>query len=279
MRDRCGASARRDWRSLDEFITLYSMKTNQLANPSQRPGYGPLPTAQLSRRRSHLSTARGAMLNVLINQPQPCTVAALSGLIRQHPNTIREHLDGLSSQGLVVRTRAAGQRRGRPAWLYKAAPEVGVDPGAREYAALALALAAHIARISAQPGMDAIEAGRSWGRELVRESQISQSQASGRGAPPSAVAARREVVTILDGLGFAPSADARVGVVKLRRCPLIEAAHRNQQVVCSVHLGLVRGVLDELGADADRTERTALQPFSEPGACRLDLIPRTKSAR
>ena len=255
------------------------MKTNQLVSPSRRPGYGPLPTGQLSRRRSHLSTAREGILNVLIDQPQPCTVAALSALTRQHPNTIREHLDGLTSQGLVVRTRAAAEGRGRPAWLYSAAPEVGVDPGAREYAALAMALAAHILRTSAQPGMDAIEAGRSWGRELVRENQNSQGQAPGCGAPPSAIAARREVVTILDGLGFAPTADARVGVVKLRRCPLIEAAHRNQEVVCSVHLGLVRGVLEELGGDPDRTERTALQPFSEPGACRLDLIPRSVTAR
>jgi predicted ArsR family transcriptional regulator len=262
-----------------KFITLCSVKTNPLRSPSQRAGYGPLPTAQLSRRRSHLSTAREAILNVLIGQPQPCTVSALSALIRQHPNTIREHLDGLSSQGLVVRTRTSMQRRGRPAWLYSAAPEVVVDPGAREYAALASALAEHIARTSAQPGADAIEAGRSWGRELVLESQNSQSQGSGRGVSHSAVAARREVVTILDGLGFAPSADARVGVVKLRRCPLIEAAHRNQQVVCSVHLGLVRGVLQELGADPDQTERTALQPFSEPGACSLDLISRSTTTR
>jgi len=84
---------------------------------------------------------------------------------------------------------------------------------------------------------------------------------------------------MLDGLGFAPSADARVGVVKLHRCPLLEAAHRNPQVVCAVHLGMARGALDELGADPERTEETALQPFSEPGACRLDLLVRSTTAR
>ena len=91
------------------------------------------------------------------------------------------------------------------------------------------------------------------------------------------MAARREVVTLLEELGFAPSADARLGVVKLHRCPLLQAAHQNPEVVCGVHLGLVRGALDELGAAPDQSERTALQPFSEPGACRLDLLPRRGS--
>jgi predicted ArsR family transcriptional regulator len=86
------------------------------------------------------------------------------------------------------------------------------------------------------------------------------------------------VVSLLEGLGFAPSTDARVSVVKLHRCPLLEAAHRNPEVVCSVHLGLVRGALDELGADSARTEGIALQPFSEPGACRLDMLPRSTTA-
>jgi hypothetical protein len=42
-------------------------------------------------------------------------------------------------------------------------------------------------------------------------------------------------------------------------------------VVCGVHLGIVRGALEEYGADSDRTD---LQPFAEPGACRLDLLTR-----
>ena len=146
------------------------------------------------------------------------------------------------------------------------------------YAALACVLAAHIRRTSAQPSADAIEAGRLWGRELVREANLNKGQVTSAVAH-SAVATRRTVVTVLEGLGFAPSTDARVCVVKLHRCPLLEAAHRNPQVVCSVHLGLVRGALDALGADPERTERTALQPFSEPGACRLDMFPRSATAQ
>ena len=269
-----GTSACRDWRRRHKFITLYSVKTNLTSTVDPRPGYGPLPTAQVSRRMSNLSTARAGILDVLIDQPEPRTVAALSALLGQHPNTIREHLDKLSSGGLVVRTRAAAEGRGRPAWLYSAAPAVGAEPGSREYATLASVLAAQIGRTSRQPRADAIEAGRMWGQELARESPVSEGQVLGRTVSMSAVAFRRRVVSLLDGLGFDPSVDARVGVVKLRRCPLLEAAHRNPQVVCAVHLGMVRGVLDELGADPKHTEDTALQPFSEPGACRLDLLRR-----
>jgi predicted ArsR family transcriptional regulator len=263
---------------MTKFITLCSVKTNQGPSVGLRPGYGPLPTARANRRRARLSIARAGILDVLVDQPEPCTVRALSALTRQHPNTIREHLDGLVDDRLVVRTRALAQGRGRPAWLYRTTPEAGSEPGAREYAGLASALAAQIARTSAQPRADSIEAGRMWGRELVRGSPVTvalvadEDPVPGTAMPPSAVATRRRVVTLLEELGFAPSPDARVGVVKLRRCPLLEAAHQHPEVVCAVHLGVVRGALDELGADPDRTERTTLEPFSEPGACRLNLL-------
>jgi predicted ArsR family transcriptional regulator len=231
-------------------------------------------------RRGHLSAARADILDALTDQPEPCTIRALSALTRRHPNTIREHLNALADDRLAVRTRAAGQSRGRPAWLYSTNPEVGSDPGVREYAGLASALAAQIAR-SRQPRVDAIEAGRRWGHELMRRSAVAagEGQVPGAAMAPTAVGARRAVVTLLEELGFAPSPDARVGVVKLRRCPLLEAAHQHPEVVCAVHLGLVRGALDELGTEPERSERTALQPFSEPGACRLDLLPRSATAR
>jgi predicted ArsR family transcriptional regulator len=266
-----------------QFITLCPVKTSEAATADPPPGYGPLPSRRASRRQGHLSSARADLLDILIDQPEPCTVKALSALTGQHPNTTREHLAGLVQGGLAVRSRTSAQRRGRPASLYSAAPEIGSGPGAREYAGLASALAAQIARTSPKPRADSIEAGRAWGRELVRRPlmaavDVRMAAAVGEGSVPlaanarSAMAARRQVVTLLEKLGFAPSPDARFRVVKLCRCPLLEAAHQHPEVVCGVHLGVVRGALEELGADPGRTERTALQPFSEPGACRLDLL-------
>ena len=279
---------------MGKFITLCSVKTNQGSTAWPQTGYGPLRTPRVTRRLAHLSTARARILDVLIDQPEPCTVAALSELIRQHPNTIREHLDTLLYDRLVVRTRADVLGPGRPAWLYSAAPDAGSEPGSREYAALASALAAQISRTSGQPYADAIEAGRMWGRDLVRQSRTTSDPSSETGANETVskkgtalrtasashgVVARREVIDLLEELGFAPSADARAGVVKLHRCPLLEAAHQQPEVVCGVHLGLVRGALEELGNDPERTESTSLQPFSEPGACRLDLLPRRGTAK
>ena len=60
--------------------------------------------------------------------------------------------------------------------------------------------------------------------------------------------ARDRTVELLDDLGYEPDQDAaEPSEVRLRRCPLLEAARRNPGIVCSVHLGLLRGVLVEYG--------------------------------
>lgn len=225
-----------------------------------RPGFGPAPST--SPRVRPLSTSRAALLETLRAQPEPATLAALVTASGLHPNTVREHLDGLLDDGLARRHAAEPSgRRGRPAWLYEA---TDAEPGAAgEYAGLASALAAAIDRTSLRPTEDAEAAGTDWGRELARD----------RGAEPArtAFAARREVVELLDELGFAPQADDRAGTVRLTRCPLLAAAHRYPAVVCGVHLGLAKGALAEYGADPVGAE---LAPFAEPGACRLELTGR-----
>jgi predicted ArsR family transcriptional regulator len=186
-------------------------------------------------------------------------LVALADRTGLHANTLREHLEALEADGLVSRERATPTGRGRPAWLYQA-----LEPPERsEYAGLAATLAAAIHRTSRTPRADAIAAGQDWGRELAR----------GTGRPRSSgqPAARRQVVAMLQDIGFAPVADARSTTALLTRCPLLEAAHRYPDVVCGVHLGIVRGALDEYGADAERSD---LHPFSDPHGCRLDLLSR-----
>ena len=196
-------------------------------------------------------------------QAEPTTLAALVALSGLHANTVREHLDALVRAGLVRRRTEPPSGRGRPAWLYEATGRDAAE--SPEYAGLAATLAAAIHRTSAQPTEDAIEAGREWGHQLAA--------ARSAGPAKSATAARREAVNLHDDIGFAPRADARAATVRLTRCPLLEAAHRYPDVVCGVHLGLVRGALEEYGADTDGTD---LLPFAEPGACRLHLVRRGK---
>lgn len=221
-------------------------------------GWGPRKVVS-TRPEPALSRPRAVVLEQLRALPSPVTLSALAEQTGLHVNTLREHLEGLAADGLVKRQRATPVGRGRPAWLYEAAePAEG-----SEYAGLATTLAAAISRTSQRPREDAIAAGRDWGVELARD--------HGRPASTGQPAARRQVVAMLTDLGFAPEADERATTALLTRCPLLEAAHRYPEVVCAVHLGIVRGALQVYGGDAGRTD---LHPFSDPRGCRLDLLTR-----
>jgi len=52
--------------------------------------------------------------------------------------------------------------------------------------------------------------------------------------------------------------------IVLKRCPFEELATTYPAVICSLHLGLMRGALVQLGAGV---ESDSLEPFAEPGAC------------
>ena len=65
-----------------------------------------------------------------------------------------------------------------------------------------------------------------------------------------------------------PAPDGEDREVVLHRCPLLQAAHRFPDVVCSVHLGMVQSALEANGASSEGSE---LRPFSAPGQCYLRL--------
>jgi predicted ArsR family transcriptional regulator len=226
-----------------------------IAERMRRPGFGP-PPAQATPAAG-LSRSRASVLETLTAQPEPTSLAALAAATGLHVNTVREHLDALLELKLIDRQPQAPFGRGRPAWLYFAVDDVESS----EYAGLAAALASVITRTSRTPTEDALQAGKTWGAELTRN----------RNDAPAgtAIAARRAVVNLLDDLGFEPDADRRADRVRLTRCPLLEAARKYPEVVCAVHLGIVRSALQTYGGDP---ERTGLTPFAEPGACALRML-------
>lgn len=227
-----------------------------MKDKSDSPVLGPAPVR--GSAGPALSGPRGVVLERLQESPEPVTISGLAAELGVHPNTARDHLDALVERGLAVRGRAPAQGRGRPAWRYTAAVDrLEPDARVRDYAGLAAALAGHLARTSADPGAEGLAAGREWGRTLM-----SDRPAESAGTP------RHRVVHLLGELGFAPEADAAATTVALRRCPLLDAARQHPEVVCQVHLGIVRGALEHHGGDP---EPTALLPFAEPGACRLHL--------
>ena len=197
------------------------------------------------------------MLSALRNQPDPVGIDALAQATARHPNTVREQLNWLVAHGHVTRIRQPQAGRGRPAWLYEAR---GGRPGDDEYVELAAALAWKLQDASPDTHAEALAAGRRWGEDLVVR--------RGPVPAPSPAAGRRWTVELLDELGYAPVADAEDRDVVLHRCPLLQAAHRFPDVVCTVHLGMVQAALEGNGAASDGSE---LVPFSAPGECRLRL--------
>lgn len=210
-----------------------------------------------ARAATGLARGRAAVLAALTAQPDPVGIDALAQATARHPNTVREQVNWLVAHGHVTRLREPRDGRGRPAWLYQAR---GSRPADDEYVELAAALAWRLQDTSADAHAEALAAGRHWGDDLVDR--------KGAAPTPSPEAGRHWTVELMDELGYAPDPDDGARTVVLRRCPLLQAAHRFPDVVCAVHLGMVRRALERNGAPADEADLT---PFSAPGECLLRL--------
>lgn len=187
-------------------------------------------------------------------------VRELADAVDLHSNTAREHLDQLVSAGLVTRDRSEPNGRGRPALRYTATPGGDDDPSA--YRVLAGVLATELARRPDANGA-AQAAGERWGHAI----------AMGRDRAATSSDAVQRLVDLLDESGFAPDPASRPGEpIRLHRCPFGALARERGDVVCAVHLGLMRGALRELGAPLDAVR---LEPFVEPDLCLAHVAART----
>jgi len=204
-----------------------------------------------------LGESRARVLALLQDAGEPLGVGAVATGVGLHANTARFHLDALAEAGLAERRPEERDQPGRPRILYAAVPDAA-RAGKRNYRLLAEILTGYLAAHLPQPAQAAREAGQAWGRYLADP------------PPPhrrvDADAATEQLVGILDEIGFAPESvttddDRRV---LLRHCPFRETAEEHREVVCSVHLGLMQGVLAGLDAPltADR-----LDAFVEPHLC------------
>lgn len=214
-----------------------------------------------------IGPSRDRVLAVLQAARAPLGVTDIAARVGLHPNTVRFHLDGLVEHGLAERHTEPRDVPGRPRTLYSAAAD---SPGAgrRSYRLLAEILTSYLATQTRQPRQAALKAGEAWGRFLTD-----------RPAPfhrVDAADATDQLVKTLDDIGFAPEAvtAGREKQILLHHCPFRETAVAHSEVVCSVHLGLMRGMLEELDAPV-AAER--LDPFVEPELCVTRLAPRPRS--
>ena len=206
---------------------------------------------------SRESASRTAVLDALRARDTAATAADLAGELDLHVNTVRFHLDRLVEDGRVERAALADGSPGRPAFGYRIVRQMDRS-GPRRFAELATVLTEDLAD---QPDGDrhAAALGRSWGARMVRHE-------AGMGS----------LVDLLDELDFAP--DTPVvddSVIRLRHCPFLELAQEHREIVCSIHLGLMQGALQEWGSDL-AVER--LEAFVEPDLC-LAHITRTEESR
>ena len=212
--------------------------------------------ATLHRALSDPSRVR--ILEALQEAEAPLDARELGTRVGLHWNTVRSHLRVLAEAGLVSAEREERARPGRPRILYDAAAEPLDARAPASYRLLAQILASSLAGSERDSGGRSEEAGRVWGAHLVRK------------PPPFASISKEEtideVVHLHEQFGFGPELRrAKSGhEIVLKRCPFQELATTYPAVICSVHLGLIKGALAELGSgvEADR-----FQPFAEPGAC------------
>lgn len=221
-------------------------------------GRGDTPPAQ-----THLALAsrrRRRLLELLRAGEAPRDAQELAAATGLHVTTVRFHLDLLRRAGLVDSHSQLRGTRGRPRTVYTAVNHAE----AGGYPALTRLLAAHLADTPEARAVRAEQAGMDWAAEFTAETD--------RSSQVDAYEAARTVTRLFAELGFDPElvGEEEDRQIRLHACPFRDAARANPEVVCSVHLGLLRGTLTRLGAPPTTAK---LLPFVEPELCLAHLRP------
>ena len=189
---------------------------------------------------------RFAIYQELAQSLAPRSAAELAERRALHPNPVRPHLDRMREAGLVEVEPIHRGTVGRPQLRYSlapGAPGLGLDPPA--HTLLAGLLAARCEQRGGD-GLDAANLGRRWGTDASGRRQ------SRRGCLAALVAE-------LDRLGFDPveselgggDAESRRVRVDFLHCPFRELAEAYPELVCSLHRGIVEGVVANGGMIED----------------------------
>jgi predicted ArsR family transcriptional regulator len=197
-----------------------------------------------------LGPSRSRVLRVLRAVDGPLAAPEVAGRLGIHPNSARFHLDALVAAGLAGRGFEDRAVRGRPKVLYTANTSVPASDGG--YRELAEILTDAVTAQGGTPSKTAEAAGASRGRVMAAGLD--------RGDAPV------QVVESLRRLGFDSTAVHRRGRprIEIRPCPFLDLARAHGEVVCSVHRGLVSGMLSVLDPSL-AVER--LEPFATSRLC------------
>lgn len=200
---------------------------------------------------------RARLFALLTELRRPAGTGELAERLSLHPNGVRVHLERLREAGLVTRERIR-QARGRPRdmWLIASDARPGGDPPS-SYGDLGRWLARAIS-----PGRTNLRAVERTGREIGRE-------LAARGGTCTA---EERMYAALSSLGFQPRRETRPGgrlTYRLCNCPYRDAVRESQEVICTLHRGMTRGLLD---ATAPETSLAGFVPRDPHRAgCLIEL--------
>ena len=209
-------------------------------------------------------TSRLRLLDALRAADDPLDVRELAAACGLHVTTARFHLDVLTDAGLVTSHTVQSGTRGRPRRLYLPASRA-VTGGQTGYELLSGILAAHWAGNSEQRAQRAEQAGWDWAGH----------QQPGPVVPAATLTeAAVRVNAVFAEAGFEPDLvhDGDSLQIRLHACPFRAVAARYPDVVCSMHRGLLRRTMADVGAPP---ATVSLQPFVQPHLCLAQITPVT----
>jgi len=172
------------------------------------------------------------------------TISELTAATGLHANTVREHLQRLVEGGFVVQTTERRTTRGRPRVLYSVAtggPDAS-SPIARRKVAEAAARGDLMRRVMPETGTPSL--------------------------PEDAVHQLDAIVEHLTESGYDPVVDENELTLDLSPCTHAAAHPEQRDVLCSVHLGLMQGVLSEAGGPL---AIGGMRPVCNPTDCVVNL--------
>lgn len=210
--------------------------------------------------RDALSQPTRARLFALLEElRRPAGTDELAQELGLHPNGVRLHLEALHEAGLVERERER-RPRGRPRDRWAISPDA--QPGGEPPTGY-VDLGRLLLEVIAVGGMDAGQveaAGREIGRRLP---------------PPDPSATPDERMhAVLTTMGFAPRRvedPERPGEMTycLGNCPYRDLVHERQSVVCGLHRGITRGMLETIEPETELAGFVAQDP--DEAGCLIDV--------
>jgi predicted ArsR family transcriptional regulator len=199
---------------------------------------------ELDRRLASVAAlgepVRRSLYQYVANQPDPVSREQAATATGVAVHVAKFHLERLVDDGLLEfdYRRPAGRGgpgAGRPAKVYRAAGEIDVTLPERRYdlAGRLLVRGIDAAVRSGDSVSDAIEeVARAEGRDIALEVTGSR---------------RGKLQRVLVDCGFHPSSTGPE--IVLRNCPFHRLAEENRELVCSMNLAFVSGLLDGLEVD------------------------------